>query len=66
MFWDDLMRRWRRDVGGLDPAQLRGAAGNVAALPAPRRRRGSRLVTALIAVIGAISLLWLLGVRPPG
>jgi hypothetical protein len=66
MFWDDLVRRWRREVGGLDPALLRGAAGNVAALPAPRRRRSSRLMTALIALVGTVGLLWLLGVRPPG
>jgi hypothetical protein len=66
MFWDDLVRRWRRDVGALDPALLRRVAGNVAALPAPRRRRGSRLVTAVIALVGSIALLWLLGGRPPG
>ena len=62
MFWDDLMRRWRRETGGLDPSLLRGAAGNVAALPAPRRRRGPRLLVWLIGLGGTIALLWGLGV----
>lgn len=39
MFWDDLVRRWRRDVRSVDPRLLRAAAGHVAVLPAPRRRR---------------------------
>jgi type VI protein secretion system component VasF len=61
VFWDDLMRRWRREAGALDPALLRSAAGNVATLPAPRRRRSSRLVVWLIGIIGTIALLWMLG-----
>jgi len=61
VFWDDLMRRWRREAGGLDPALLRGAAGNVATLPSPRRRRTSRLVVWLIGIVGTIALLWMLG-----
>jgi type VI protein secretion system component VasF len=62
MFWDDLVRRWRREAGGLNPALLRAAAGNVAALPAPRRRRGSRLVFWLMALVLTIALLVMLGV----
>ena len=64
MFWDDLMRRWRREVGGLDRHLLRGAAGNVATLPAPRRRRRSRLVFWLVGIAIAIALLGLLGYLP--
>lgn len=60
MFWDDLVRRWRRDVGGVDPRLLRAAAGHVAVLPAPRRRRRSRvpwlvLISLLVAVILLLS-----------
>jgi hypothetical protein len=33
MFWDDLIRRWRRDTGGMSPRLLRAAAGHVAVLP---------------------------------
>ena len=64
MFWDDLMRRLRREVGSLDRELLRGAAGNVAALPAPRRRRRSRLVLWVIAIVIAVVLLGQLGQLP--
>lgn len=59
MFWDDLVRRWRRDVRGVDPRQLRAAAGHVAVLPAPRRRRRSRIPW-LIVIAVAIALIGLL------
>jgi hypothetical protein len=39
MFWDELVRRWRRDVRAIDPRLLRTAGGHVAALPQPRPRR---------------------------
>jgi hypothetical protein len=64
MVWDDLVRRWRREVGGLGPELLRGAAGSVAALPAPRRRRRSRLVFWLIAIVVGVILLGQLGQLP--
>ena len=52
MFWDDLVRRWRRDVRGLNPRLLRAAAGHVAVLPAPKPRRRSRLPwLALVALV---------------
>jgi hypothetical protein len=56
MFWDDLMRRWRRDIGSVDQRSLRSAAGNVAALPAPRRQRHVRwlLWVAVLAVAAAL------------
>ena len=67
MFWDDLMRRWRREVGALDQRLLNGAAGNVAALPAPRRRGSrARLVLTLfvIAILAAALLLTQTGLLP--
>ena len=69
MFWDDLMRRWRRDIGSVDQRLLRGTAGNVAALPAPRRQRRSRSLL-WIAVIGlaiaAVLVEWLGPIIRPG
>ena len=62
MFWDDLVRRWRREVGGLSPRLLRATAGHVAVLPAPRTRRRSRLAwLVLIALVLAVVVLLLLG-----
>jgi hypothetical protein len=59
MFWDDLIRRWRRDVRGLSPRLLRAAAGHVAVLPAPKPRQRSRvpwlvLVALIVAVIALL------------
>ena len=64
MFWDDLVRRWRREHRAVDPAELRAAGGHVAVLPAPRRRRRSRLpwlAILALAIVGAIALLMLSG-----
>lgn len=57
MFWDDLMRRWRRDYKVVSPRLLRGV-GHVAVLPAPRRQRQSRLLFFLVIfiVLGAALL----------
>jgi hypothetical protein len=60
MFWDDLVRRWRRDVGGLSPRLLRATAGHVAVLPAQRPRQRSRvpwlvLVALILAVIALLA-----------
>lgn len=60
MFWDDLVRRWRRDVRGVDPRLLRAAAGHVAVLPAPRRRRRSRLPWIIVITVGIGLIVWLL------
>ena len=60
MFWDDLMRRWRRDIGSVDQRTLRGTGGNVAALPAPRRQRRWRPVLLLaVLAIAAAAAAWL-------
>ena len=57
MFWDDLVRRWRRESGTISPRLLRGAGGHVAALPAPRRGRRSRLLVLLLVLLAAAALL---------
>lgn len=59
MFWDDLVRRWRRDVRGVDSRLLRAAAGHVAALPAPRRRRRSRVPWLVLIVLLVVVILLL-------
>lgn len=51
MFWDDLIRRWRRDYKVVSPRLLRGVGGHVAVLPAPRRQRQNRLLLLLVALI---------------
>lgn len=64
MFWDDLVRRWRREHRAVDPRELRAVGGHVAVLPAPRRRRRSRLprlAIVVLAIIGALALLQLGG-----
>jgi ferric-dicitrate binding protein FerR (iron transport regulator) len=61
MFWDDLMRRWRREVGSVDQRMLRGAGGNVAALPAPRRQRRFRWLLWIVAIVLAVVLIGWLG-----
>jgi hypothetical protein len=64
VFWDDLVRRWRREHRVVDPRELRAAGGHVAVLPAPRRRRRARLpwlVITVLAIIGAFGLLLING-----
>jgi len=59
MFWDDLIRRWRRDTGGLSPRLLRGAAGHVAVLPAPKPRRRLRVPWLVLIALGIAAILLL-------
>jgi len=61
MFWDDLMRRWRREHGGVDPRLLLAAAGSVAVLPGPRPHPRSRALRLVLLAIGAAAALLLLG-----
>ena len=66
MFWDDLVRRWRREHRVVDERELRAIGGHVAVLPAPRRRRRSRLpwlAIIVLAIIGAVGLV-VLGSSP--
>jgi hypothetical protein len=58
MFWDDLIRRWRRDNRQLGRRLLAGAAGYVAV--APSRPRRSRVT--LVLLIAAVGLLLALAV----
>ena len=60
MFWDDLVRRWRREEKVLSPQLLRGVGGHVAVLPEPRRRGRSRLLILLLVLL-AIGALMLVG-----
>jgi hypothetical protein len=69
MFWDDLMRRWRRDIGSVDQRLLRGTAGNVAALPTPRRQRRFPWLLSIVAIglaIAAGLVEWLGPIIRPG
>jgi hypothetical protein len=54
MFWDDLIRRWRRENPSLGPHLLAGAAGHVAVAPTPRRRSRRGL---LLLIVGLLVLL---------
>ena len=60
MFWDDLIRRWRRDTGGLSPRLLRAAGGNVAVLPTPKPRRRLRLPWLFLIALGIAVIVLLL------
>jgi hypothetical protein len=60
VFWDDLVRRWRREAGGLDPRLPRASAGHVALLPGPMPRRHSRFRWILLFAL-VIALTVLLG-----
>lgn len=66
MFWDDLVRRWRRESRVISPQLLRGAGGHVAVLPQPRRRRRSRLLLLLLALLAIGAVLLVGSGRMPG
>jgi hypothetical protein len=66
MFWDDLVRRWRRDLRARDPEVLRAAGGHVAVYPAPHRARRTRSPLMALLVLVALALLLLFVVRPSG
>jgi hypothetical protein len=59
MFWDDLLRRWRRDNRQLGPRLLAGAAGKVAV--APSRRMGSRITRTALALAVLVLLALVVG-----
>jgi hypothetical protein len=60
MFWDDLMRRWRRDAGAMSPRLLRAAAGHVALLPAPKPRRRLRIPWLVLIALGVVAIVLML------
>jgi hypothetical protein len=51
VFWDDLVRRWRRESKVISPQMLRATGGHIAVLPAPRRQRQVRLVVLLVVLL---------------
>jgi hypothetical protein len=57
MFWDDLVRHWRRANKGNSPTLLRAAGGHVAVMPAPRRSRPIRYLVLALAILGGLLLL---------
>jgi len=60
MFWDDLIRRWRREARVRDAAALRALGGHVAVLPSRRPRRARRWpVLIVLAILIAVAILLL-------
>ena len=57
MFWERLVRRFRRGARAFDPAVLQTAGGNGASMPAPPRRRVHVAWIVLIAMGVALVLL---------
>ena len=57
MYWDDLIRRWRRDTKANSPRLLRAAGGHVAVLPAPRRAPQVRRLLVILAIVALVLLL---------
>lgn len=57
MYWDDLIRRWRRGSKAVSPRLLRAAGGHVAVLPAPRRTPGVRPLLVILAIVALVMLL---------
>ena len=57
MFWDDLVRRWRKETKANSPRLLRAAGGHVAVLPAPQRASQVGPVLAVIAILALLLVL---------
>lgn len=57
MYWDDLIRQWRRKTRANSPRLLRAAGGNVAVLPAPRRAPQVRRLLVILALAALVLLL---------
>jgi hypothetical protein len=57
VFWDDLIRRLRRDNRAFSPSALRAMAGHVAVLPAPRPRGRRNLGILIAAMAGLLAVL---------
>lgn len=61
MFWDDLIRRWRKETRANSPRLLRAAGGHVAVLPDPQRARQIHPLLLLVLAILALLVLLLFG-----
>lgn len=57
MYWDDLIRRWRRETRTVSPRLLRAAGGHVAVLPARRRAPRVGAVLVILAIVALALLL---------
>ena len=57
MFWDDLVRQWRKDAKTISPRLLRAAGGHVAVLPNPQRARRVRPLLVALAILALLLLL---------
>jgi hypothetical protein len=57
MFWDDLVRRWRKSNKANSPRLLRAAGGHVAVLPSPQRARQVRPLLVILAILALLLLL---------
>jgi len=56
MYWDDLIRRWRRETKANSPRLLRAAGGHVAVLPTPRRAPQVRPLLVILAFVALVLL----------
>jgi hypothetical protein len=54
MFWDDLVRRWRKDTKANSPRLLRAAGGHVAVLPSPQRAPQVRPLVVVLAILALL------------
>jgi hypothetical protein len=58
VYWDDLVKRWRREARTRPGGELRAAGGHVAVFPErPPRRFGRLLPLILVALAIAFALL---------
>ena len=59
MFWERLLRRFRRDARAFDPAVLQTAGGHGAALPPAQPRRRAHLGWIILIAMGVALVLLL-------
>lgn len=57
MFWDDSIRRLRREHGAISPRLLRAAGGHVAIVPAHLGRRVRPLAVLVVLAVLAVAAL---------
>lgn len=54
MFWDDLVRQWRKGTKANSPRLLRAAGGHVAVLPNPHRAPQVRPLVVILAILALL------------